>query len=668
MGMLDWVSKVIGRYEEGANYKLGQSLSSSAISGLMGTGGDAINVIEEYNGFAWKAINIRAKMLSAEDLFVEKLVGKKWQPDELHEFNAVLEGSEGQRDLSELLEAHSKSMDLYGESFWYFSKGERYGRPMGVYLLDPSAMTVFVSGNRVTGYLYQKDGVRETMELDEIIHPKDEDPRSPFRGYGPMQAAGWFIKSNRYLYTYMNNFMENNAIPAGVIVAESADDKDWELFKAQWTNKYSGIDNAGKTGFVRGSNLDFVKTGMSLGDMDFEKLKNSSRDDVMIMFGISKPMMAIFDDINRASATVARQLFGMTFTEPALKSITRKLSKKVAVWYGKQYRVASTNPVPEDDEVRITRLEKGTNRWITINEARIADGLEPLGPEYDVITQAGAPIAPPAAKSVGKVTIRTKNNKAIFSYEMKENYRSEVEELQKKYEQKFLQASNPILKAQKEMVLDQIQPKKVVDAKMNVTEEAKKLEDILLPLFLELAREQGALSINFAGNSSMKFELTPVMEKYIKDSIAKATLGFTEETEAKIATNLVEAINAGESTAKIAKRISGIYDDVLGVKTPGYRIERLSRTEVIKASNEASELAYKQTGVVKKKEWFNNPGACQFCTSISGNVANLGAVFIPKGATIDGADGGTSLNDYEDVKHPPLHPACRCTLIPVVEN
>lgn len=679
MGIIKKLANITKSSPTGEGF--GRGRSASALSTLAG-GGRAINVIEEYNGYAWKLINIRAKMLSAEDLFIERFAAKKWQQDPLHEFNDVLEGGEGQRDLSELLEATSKSMDMYGEAFWYFSKGETYARPMGVYIMDPTCVTVYVSGEKVTGYIYQKDNENIVMELDEVMHWFDEDPRTPFRGYGPMQAAGWFIKSARYVITYVNNFIENNAIPAGVVVAKGdVDSGDWELFKKQWIERYSGIDNSGKTGFVRGSDLDFIKTGLSLDEMDFEKIKNSTRDDVMFMFGVSKPMAAIFDDINRASATVARQLFAMTFTKPVLKALTRKLTKKVAGWYGKDFRVSSTDPVPEDDDAKLAKFDKGVGRWFTVNEARAAYGEDPLDGQDDIdptranypngqsSSQTPAP-EPQKPKSIGRIVIRTKsNNKADFSYEMKESFRSKTEELQRKYELKFLEIANPILEKQRDAVIAQIdEPKKVMTAKISTDEEVDKMTDALLPIFLSLAQDQGSLSLGFVGNDESTFELTSVMKQYIHDSVSKALKAFTIETQDKVAQTLVDGLQAGDGVNEISKRVSEIYDDVLGVKTPGYRLERLSRTEIIKSSNEITEAAYRQSGVVQKKEWFANPGHCEFCDTLNGSIIPLGSTFVAEGATVDGSDGGTFANSYEDVEHPPIHPQCRCTLIPVIEK
>jgi len=651
------------------NTELGRSLSNTSVSSLLGTGGASINVLEEYQGFAWKAINVRADVLAAQDLFVERKVGTKWQQDVNHEFNAVLEGEIGQPNLSDLLHAHEVSLCLYGESFWYFSKGEKSQKPAGVYLLDPSCITVMVANERVTGYVYQKNGDRVALDIDEVEHNFIYDPRNPYRGYGPMQAAAWFIRSARYVNTYVNNFLENNAIPAGVVVAKgTVNEGDWKLFKEQWASKHAGIDNAGKTGFVRGSDLDFVKTGLSLGEVDFEKMKNTSRDDVMIMFGVSKPMMAIFTDINRAAAITARQLFAITNTEPALMKLRRKLSKRVAKWYGLQFRIGSTSSVPEDEETKLNEYDKGVGRWFTVNEARAAYGLEGIT-GGDIIDSAVKPTATVAPKSVGKVTIITKKKDShAFSYEMKESFRGESEALQLKTETALMQAASPLLRKQRDRMLAQLAPKKLLDGKFDPAAEGKALSDEILPILIELAATQGKLAAAFVGSTDAAFELTPVMEKYVADSITQASLGFSEETQAKIAQAITDGLNANESIAKIGKRINALYEEVLTGKTPGYRIERLARTEVVKTSNEITEAAYKQSSVVSKKEWFANPGKCEFCSSLNGSVVSLGATFVPIGATMEGTDGGSRVNSYEDVKHPPTHPGCRCTLIPVIEE
>jgi len=669
MGFLSKALNTKNLYEKAPGYELGRSISSSGFANIFGSGGDDINVLEEFSGFVWKAINVRAEELSSVDFYVQRKVADQWQDDQSHEFNTVMAGSDGGLDEAEFIEAHQIYMDMYGESFWYFSKGQTSSKPFDRYLLEPNYMTVMIGGGKITGYVYQKDGDRIVFDLEEIAHFRIYDPRNPYRGTGPMQKAGWFIRSSRYATTFVNNFLENNAIPAGVVVAKNAvDDNDWELFKQQWKSNYGGISNSGKTAFVRGNDLEFIKTGISLGDVDFDKVTTSSKEDILEMFSVPKSKLGDFGSFNKASATESEAMWGKTFTKPAVSRIIRKVSRKVAVWYGTEFRYGSDFEIPEDRVTKLAEFEKGTNVWITVNEARAAYGLPKLGTEYDSL-QVSVATPPALPKSLGKLTIKTveKNTKAGFSYEMKESFRKTTEDVQIKYESKLFQAVNPVLEAQKRSVLDQLQPKKVADTQFDVAAEAKALEDVIIPIMIELAKEQGALAIKFVTDGSLAFEVTPVTRLMIQQSIQKAVSSLTEATQLLIAETVSNGLQAGDSIATIAKEIDKVYSDLLGVKQPGYRTDRLVRTEVIKGSNTVTELAYKQSGVVKKKEWFANPGHCEFCDSLNGSVISLGSSFVPQGSSVQGSDGGTYKADYENVHTPPIHPNCRCTLIPVIE-
>lgn len=642
--------------------------AGSSVSSIFGTGGDAINVLEEYNGYAWKLINIRATTLSSEDLFVEKLVGNKWVEDTTHEFNDVMEGDNGRRDISELLEASSRSLDLYGEYFWYFSKGEKYNKPHSIYLLNPAYVTVLVRDETVVGYVYQNGTVRATLDVDEVLHRRIEDPKSPFRGYGPMQAAGWFIKSSRYTVTYVNNFLENNAIPAGVVVAKgTVNDSDWELFKEQWAAKYGGVDNSGKTGYIRGSDLDFVKTGLSLGDIDVEKIRNSSLQDVLFMFGVSKPMAAIFDEMNRANAAVARELFAITHTRPELKALTRKLTKKVRGWYGNQYRVWSTNPVPVDEEAKLNKYDKGVGRWITVNEARADYGLPPIA-GGDVIEPAKSTVATEKHSKEGATNVFLDKTRVVLKAERPfdaEKYRKAVDNNAARAEKQLCKVLSPLLEEQRDRRLDAVEPKKAVFAGLNTQEESEKIAEAATSILVNLAAEQGMLAMGITG-SDKDFDLTEGIRSYIKSSIRQAALSFTEDTERLISEAISTGLEAGESVAELKARIGKIYEDATGYEAPGYRLERLVRYETIKASGEAAERSYEQSGVVSQKEWYNNPGACEFCIAMNGNKTGLGGTFLAKGDTIT-VKGKTYTSEYENVMHEPLHVNCRCTTLPVID-
>lgn len=126
----------------------------------------------------------------------------------------------------------------------------------------------------------------------------------------------------------------------------------------------------------------------------------------------------------------------------------------------------------------------------------------------------------------------------------------------------------------------------------------------------------------------------------------------------------VTGIAAGEGVPGLTVRINAIFT---GMKR--YRAEMIARDQVIRASNFAAEQAYIQSGVVLAKEWVTSLDArvCPYCEPMNGKRQSLGFVYFQLGDTLPNSDfPNQTLNlNYEDIFHPPLHPQCRCTLVPI---
>ena len=78
-------------------------------------------------------------------------------------------------------------------------------------------------------------------------------------------------------------------------------------------------------------------------------------------------------------------------------------------------------------------------------------------------------------------------------------------------------------------------------------------------------------------------------------------------------------------------------------------------------------MAYQQAGV-EMVEWLPASDACPYCAALKGKrwatggeLFKLGDEWQPQGAE------RPFRVSYEPVRHPPLHPNCRCTLVPVIE-
>ena len=95
------------------------------------------------------------------------------------------------------------------------------------------------------------------------------------------------------------------------------------------------------------------------------------------------------------------------------------------------------------------------------------------------------------------------------------------------------------------------------------------------------------------------------------------------------------------------------------------RAERIARTELTRATTFANQQIYKDAGITAK-EWFTNPGACQWCIPLNGKIVLINDNFFDDGDVVIGLEGGELPLDYGATPSPPLHPNCRCDLLPVI--
>ena len=128
-------------------------------------------------------------------------------------------------------------------------------------------------------------------------------------------------------------------------------------------------------------------------------------------------------------------------------------------------------------------------------------------------------------------------------------------------------------------------------------------------------------------------------------------------------TVIARGLEQGQSAQQIADQISVDY---------AFSPERatvVARTETARAFVEGERLGWEESGVVRGKQWQLAAGGCPFCeqTALKGTskVFGLNEPFWKNGDTIS-AGGGTYSVRYGDVQGAPLHPNCRCDIIPVL--
>lgn len=236
-----------------------------------------------------------------------------------------------------------------------------------------------------------------------------------------------------------------------------------------------------------------------------------------------------------------------------------------------------------------------------------------------------------------------------------------------KYEKDFKKTISAQFGRQKDKILNQA-PKKDInidDFLLDESDETQILAEVSSPLMKDIIKDQGDRAGLLVGQGEGAFDaMTARVRAFIKNRTLRFSFEMTKETNRLLKNTLNDGIKEGEGIPELRKRVESLFDDM-----DKYRSERIARSEVIRASNFATHEAYEQSGVVEELEWLttDDEATCEWCGPLDGEHIKLNGSFFDRGDKYRGRDGGLLDIDYESVKHPPLHPNCRCTIIPIIK-
>lgn len=436
----------------------------------------------------------------------------------------------------------------------------------------------------------------------------------------------------------------------------------------------------------------------------------------------------------RANVETLEYIFAKYTIEPKLKRLDAILQFALERYWGAtDLRIGHESIIPDDKEFELNTRDKGVDRWLTRNEIRAEDGSVdvpggdnllaeinkiPVGDLADLGSGSGSQEKNASQGTGIKIKIKRKAAVASAASPMgldgddskrrptpllgkkkdnepeqqelnsvhKENFRLRLMRNQLAYERRYKKVLKPILADQRKEAKENLEAHA---SSIKITEDDKTktltmfvgkaqqklfddsaadevMESELMPTLIKLGEDQGALALVFAGDTEHEFRMTAAYEDYLRRSTRRMATRFNDETLEKLNKTLAEGIQNGEALDKLKKRVDSVYDNA-----ESYRTLRVARTETLKASNAATNHAYKQTGYVSGKAWYVNPGGCPECAEFDGKTVDLDDDFLAVGEsytyTDEAGEEQTKTNTYDTVEQPPLHPNCRCTIVPVRE-
>lgn len=139
------------------------------------------------------------------------------------------------------------------------------------------------------------------------------------------------------------------------------------------------------------------------------------------------------------------------------------------------------------------------------------------------------------------------------------------------------------------------------------------------------------------------------LRNQIAENVKKFTQSMLDTDREKLIDIINNGIETGQSITEIRNAIQADFNEI-----SKNQAMLITRTEVARVSTQGALDAWEQSGLVEGKQWVVMEGGDE-CDAYDGEVESLDGNFYAD--TTEFADGD-----------PPLHPNCKCQLIPVLLN
>lgn len=303
----------------------------------------------------------------------------------------------------EFREGCQQHEELTGETFWVLDT--EAGFPTGMWYVRPDRMEPVPDPDQfLVGWIYTgPNGQSVPLKASEVIVEKRPDPLDPYRGAGPVASILPNIQQQKYATEYQRNLFLNGADPGGVItVPTNLSDAQFDQLIDRWRESHRGVARAGAVGVLE-AGAEWSPNAHTNKDMEYGQLRLANRDELREAWRIHKTMMGTSDDVNRANAQTAQEVFVGWQVLPRLNRRRDTLNSKLLPLFGTTgtgVEFDYDDPSPQNAEAAANEMSlKATAAQTLVNAGYDpSDVLEVVGlPDMRVVEKATqAPALPPA--------------------------------------------------------------------------------------------------------------------------------------------------------------------------------------------------------------------------------------------------------------------------------
>jgi HK97 family phage portal protein len=309
------------------------------------------------------------------------------QLPDTHPFSQLLLNPNEEDDMGAILESTATNLSLRGEALWELD-GQLPGengkpRPARIYSRPPHWLwKVEIQNDQYSAFHLRLPQLGTLIEIpgDSGVFFKYFNPRDPWRGMSPMMAAYQAADTYYAAQLFNANFFSNAATPslALTFTKDSAfkeiTQEQRDRIRSEISAFHAGIQKSHGV-LVLGPGEDIKKIGADMADMDFAKLMQFEKEEILAVFGVPPIILGHVQNANRANSSDQRRMFWEETVIPIIEDIASLANRKISPRFGKGvYAKFDYSQVPAMRK-DLQALGNGVIPWVTsgnlkINEAR----------------------------------------------------------------------------------------------------------------------------------------------------------------------------------------------------------------------------------------------------------------------------------------------------------
>lgn len=291
----------------------------------------------------------------------------------------------------EFREGCNQHLELTGETFWVVQR-EIFNIPTAMWYVRPDRMEpIATPDDYIIGWMYTgPDGESVPLKFDEVIQERMPDPTDQFRGAGPVGSIMSNIEQQKYATEYQRNLFYNGADPGGILaVPNRLTEPEFDELIDRWRETHQGIARAGRVGVLE-NGITWAPAGHTNKDLEYGNLRLMNRDEIREAWRMHKTMLGTADDVNRANAQTAEEVFVGWMTLPRLERRKNTLNYKLLPMFGDDtVEFDYEDPSPDNREADNAELTAKTQAALTLIQALVSANRQ--FEINDVMTVVGLP-------------------------------------------------------------------------------------------------------------------------------------------------------------------------------------------------------------------------------------------------------------------------------------